>query len=59
MNEITITLTPAEIETLIYGCMAAINNYCINNVEREPYQTMIRRLEALEQIYKQEGEYMI
>lgn len=54
-----IELTPTEIEILIYGCMAAIDNYCINDAEREPYQTMIRRLEALEQTYKQEGEYTI
>lgn len=49
MNEITITLTPAEIETLIYGCMAAISYYCHEENEALPYQELIRQLEALQQ----------
>lgn len=58
MNEITITLTPAEIETLIYGCMAAISHYCHDENEALPYQELIRKLEALQQtdnIYLKEG----
>ncbi len=58
MNEITITLTPAEIETLIYGCMAAISYYCHEENEALPYQELIRKLEALQQtdnIYLKEG----
>lgn len=47
MNEITITLTPAEIETLIYGCMAAISYYCHEENEALPYQELIRKLEAV------------
>ena len=58
MNEITITLTPAEIETLNYGCMAAISYYCHEENEALPYQELIRKLEALQQtdnIYLKEG----
>lgn len=36
MNKITITLTSAEIETLIYGCMAAISYYCHEENEALP-----------------------
>ncbi len=49
MNKITITLTFAEIETLIYGCMAAISYYCHEENEALPYQELIRKLEALQQ----------
>lgn len=58
MNEITITLTPTEIETLIYGCMAAISYYCHEENEALPYQELIRKLETLQQtdnIYLKEG----
>lgn len=58
MNKITITLTSAEIETLIYGCMAAISYYCHEENEALPYQELIRKLEALQQtdnIYLKEG----
>ena len=44
----TITLTPAEIETAIYGCMAAIAHYCVNDAEAEPYKAIIEKLEELE-----------
>ena len=43
-----ITLTPAEIQTLLTACMAAIAHYCVNNAETEPYKSMIERLEELE-----------
>lgn len=48
MKHITI-LTSAEIETLIYGCMAAISHYCHEENEALPYQELIRKLEALQQ----------
>ena len=43
-----ITLTPAEIQTLLTACMAAIAHYCVNDAEAEPYKAMIERLEQLE-----------
>lgn len=43
-----ITLTPAEIQTLLTACMAAIAHYCVNDTEAEPYKAMIERLEELE-----------
>lgn len=43
-----ITLAPAEIQTLLTACMAAIAHYCVNDTEAEPYKTMIERLEELE-----------
>lgn len=43
-----ITLTPAEIQTLLTACMAAIAHYCVNDVEAKPYKEMIGRLEELE-----------
>ena len=43
-----ITLTPAEIQTLLTACMAAIAHYCVNDAEAEPYKAMIERLEELE-----------
>lgn len=43
-----ITLTPAEIQTLLTACMAAIAHYCVNDTEAEPYKAMIERLEQLE-----------
>ena len=43
-----ITLTPAEIQTLLTACMAAIAHYCVNDAETEPYKAMIERLEELE-----------
>lgn len=46
MNKITITLTSAEIENLIYGCMAAISHYCHEENEALPYQELIRKLEV-------------
>lgn len=46
MNKITITLTSAEIETLIYGCMAATSYYCHEENEALPYRELIRKLEA-------------
>lgn len=46
MNKITITLTSAEIETLIYGCMAATSYYCHEENETLPYRELIRKLEA-------------
>lgn len=44
-----IVLTPAEIETAISGCMAAISHYCREENEALPYQELIRKLEALQQ----------
>ena len=38
-----ITLTPAEIQTLLTACMAAIAHYCVNDAETEPYKAMIER----------------
>lgn len=49
MNKIAITLTSAEIETLIYGCMAATSYYCHEENEALPYRELIRKLEALQQ----------
>ena len=49
MNKITITLTSAEIENLIYGCMAATSYYCHEENETLPYRELIRKLEALQQ----------
>ena len=46
MNKITITLTSAEIETLIYGCMASTSYYCHEENETLPYRELIRKLEA-------------
>lgn len=43
-----ITLTPAEIQTLLTACMAAIAHYCVNDAEAKPYKAMIERLEELE-----------
>ena len=43
-----ITLAPAEIQTLLTACMAAIAHYCVNDAEAEPYKAMIERLEELE-----------
>ena len=43
-----ITLTPAEIQTPLTACMAAIAHYCVNDAEAEPYKAMIERLEELE-----------
>ena len=43
-----ITLSPAEIQTLLTACMAAIAHYCVNDTEAEPYKAMIERLEELE-----------
>lgn len=45
MDKIQVTFNKDEIETLIYGCMAAISSYCINDEEAKPYADMIRRLE--------------
>ena len=46
-----ITLTPAEIQTLLTACMAAIAHYCVNDAAAEPYKAMIERLEQLENEY--------
>lgn len=57
MKHITI-LTPAEIETLIYACMAAISHYCHEENEALPYQELIRKFETLQQTdntYLKEG----
>lgn len=43
-----IILTPAEIQTLLTACMAAIAHYCVNDTEAEPYKSMIERLEEIE-----------
>lgn len=43
-----ITLTSAEIQTLLTACMAAIAHYCMNDAEAEPYKAMIERLEEIE-----------
>lgn len=43
-----IILTPAEIQTLLTACMAAIAHYCVNDAETEPYKSIIERLEEIE-----------
>lgn len=44
-----IVLTPAEIETAISGCVAALSYYCREENEALPYQELICKLEALQQ----------
>lgn len=51
-----ITLTPAETQTLLTACMAAIAHYCINDAEAEPYKAMIERLEGLEAEFNTHSE---
>lgn len=43
----TVELTQEEIELLICGCSAQIQEFCISNEERKPFEDLIVRLEGV------------
>lgn len=46
-STISVNLTKAEIDDLIYGCMSASGEYCTSADERKPFHDLIDKLEEV------------